>query len=138
LSVAIGFGAAYTTSPTGLLHAGYHHFSAASLPGMTGYLIEAGAWLALALAARAGRAWARVAGSVFFGVLVVLAVGYHVGTSALVRLAETFAFTGGASAAPLAVDTLGGLLTIGSVLIGAIAVELLWEGSAAAHFRRVQ
>jgi hypothetical protein len=65
------------------------------------------------------------------------AIGYHVSTPALVDLAKAFAFTGGASAASLAANTLGGLLTIASVLIGAVAVELLWEGSAAAYFRRV-
>ena len=137
VSVAIGFGAADTASPAGLLHAGYRHFSAASLPGMAGYLLEAGAWLAVALAARAGRGWARVAGSAFFSVLVLLAIGYHISNPAVVDLAKAFAFTGGASAASLAAKTLGGLLTIASVLIGAIVVELLLEGSAAAYFRRV-
>ena len=93
--------------------------------------------MAVALAARAGRLWARVAGSAFFGVLVLLAIGYHLSNAAVVDLAKALAFAGGASAAALAANTLGGLLTIASVLIGAIAVELLWEGSTAAYFRRV-
>jgi hypothetical protein len=136
LAMAVGFGAAYTTSPANLLRVGYYHFSTAMLPGMTGYLIEAATWLGVALAVRAGRGWTRVVGTIFFGFLVILAIGYHVSSAAVWHVAYGFAFTGGASAASLAVDTLGGLLTIGSVVIGAIAVELLWERSSAAYFGR--
>lgn len=88
-------------------------------------LVYVGLWLWMAFKNRAGRQWARITGTVFFGIQALLTVvgvaTYAAGAGA------TNAYSAGQTAASLVV---GGIL----LLIGLVTVILLWNSRSAAYF----
>jgi hypothetical protein len=82
------------------------------IAGAVAALIGAGLFIWIALKCRAGRNWARITGTVFFGIGVLSALGG-------LRNAE----------APL--DKFWPFVT---VLVGLVAIILLWQGSSSEYF----
>ena len=86
------------------------------------YLAAAGLWLWMAQANKAGRRWARVTGTVFFGVYCLLA---------LINMAVDGFASGGAAGRLMLVAL---VCTAVTWAFGLFAVILLWSRKSAAHF----
>jgi len=83
---------------------------------IAGGLIGAGLWIFIAWACKSGKSWARITGTVFFGIATVDVLGY---------LAAPFA-------APVKI------FAFVVWLVGLGAVVLLWRGSSSAFFKGTQ
>lgn len=95
-------------------------------------LVEIGLWLWMAFAAKAGKNYARIVGTVFFG---VNASGTLFGTAGFVATSHN-----GATSSTLASSdtTLGQIVAWLMVLVGLAAVVLLWRRSSGAFFKPQQ
>ena len=88
-------------------------------------LIGVGVWLWMAFANRAGKNWARITATIFFGIstlvlLSIVAGGSSDGTMAL-----------GSSGTPL-----GTVVSVLKWLVGLAAIILLWHGRSGPYFRK--
>jgi serine/threonine protein kinase len=130
-ALAIAFNApiAYETGGTLLLVSrSYYGWSwADKTPGILCYLIACGTWAAVALAARLGQGWARVAGTFCLGIFVLLMALYGSGYLSV-----------GDTGVDLALRTLGGLLALLIGIAGLASVVLLWSPPSAQYFRHRQ
>jgi hypothetical protein len=113
-------------------------FTSASLPGCLYYLIECGVWLWVARAVNAGGNWTRAAGIVLLAALAVQVVAFRLFPATLGRFALHFMFVGGYGANAIALDTLGGLLTILIGIAGCAVVVMLWLPPSGQYFHARQ
>jgi Protein kinase domain len=138
ISVLFGFGLAYRYAGTALFSTegqGWSPFTSASLPGFLYYLIECGLWLWIAQAASAGRSWTRGVGTLLLGVFAALVGAYRLFNATLFSFADHFMFVGRSAADAIALDTLGGLLTILIGIAGCAVVVMLWLRPSGQYFR---
>jgi hypothetical protein len=88
-----------------------------------GALVSAGLWIWMAYANKAGKNWARIVGTVFFGISSVSLIG---------GLAVNSSGIPGAGASPAGLST---ILSVISWLVGLAAVVLLWNKQSGAFFK---
>jgi hypothetical protein len=94
-----------------------------------GALIAVGLWLWMAFKCRAGRHWARVTGTVFFGISALSTLGGFAASSASGGSNPTFASS----------DTAAGkVVGVLEVLVGLAAVILLWHKQSGPYFKPQQ
>ena len=97
-------------------------FNAYALPSILFYLVECGLWLLTAWAVRTGRGWGRTAGSVLFGLFVLVSVLYR---ADLGLLEQTIFHVDGFGGFRLRL-AVGSLLTLLTGVAGFAAVLSLW------------
>lgn len=101
----------------------------AVIAGLVAGLVQAGLWIWMAFATKAGRNWARILSTVFFGIGVLGALGGGV---------RFFAFSssnGQTSSATTTSVTSTSLAWAGTVL-GLLAIIFLWQGASKAFFSK--
>ena len=86
-------------------------------------LIGVGLWIWMAFANRAGQNWARIIGTVFFGIAVLFT---------LIGLAASATSMGSSSTA------VGTVINVLSLLVGLAVVILLWNGRSTPYFKPEQ
>jgi hypothetical protein len=91
---------------------------------VVGGLIGVGLWIWMAFANRAGHHWARIVGTVFFGIATLSSVG------TLAVVASGASTSMGSSGTPL-----GTALSILGWLIGLVVVILLWNRQSSDYFK---
>lgn len=105
---------------------------AAIVAGIVGALIEIGLWLWMAFACKAGRNYARIVGTVFFGIDAAGTLFGTIGYAATSNDGTTStSFASGDTAAGQGVSWL-------TFLVGLAAVVLLWRKSSSDYFKPQQ
>jgi hypothetical protein len=93
-------------------------------------LIGTGMWIWMAFATKAGKPWARILSTVFFG---VNAAGVVVG---LVALAASSATSSSSTMFTSSGTTFGLIISVLEFIVGLVAIILLWSKNSAAYFRQ--
>lgn len=104
--------------------------SGGAVYGIVVPLIGAGLWVWMAMMNKAGKEWARIVATVFFGLSCIGLLIALVGIGALTAL-------GGAlgSGAAVALGVLALLVTVAAWLIGLFTILFLWRKESSAYFK---
>jgi serine/threonine kinase PknH len=135
ISVLFRFGLAYHYAGTLLFnYRGLSAYAPASFSGAFLYIVECGLWLLIASQVKEGRDWARLVGTALLAVQIILVIVYRLFRANLFGFAQHLVY-GGYEAEYMAIDTLGGLLTVLIGVTGCVAVVLLWLRPSWPYFR---
>jgi hypothetical protein len=105
--------------------------------GVVGGLVDVGLWVWMALANRAGHHWARVTGTVFFGICTFSAVATVLLVTVLKSTIDNMDAANGVNTTQLnGVDGATLILALVSWLIGLYATVMMWQKSAAPFYRQ--
>lgn len=93
-------------------------------------VVFAGLWIWMAFANRAGKHWARITGTVFFGLAVLAApsANFNGSESSTQGVESSFRVTLFSTAFTAVIEIL-------SLLVGLVVIILLWNGRSGAYFR---